>query len=127
MEMTISEEPCESESVNINKINEAYFPIPDSELVEDTMIINTLELNQIREIIESMSKFNQIEILRILNAHNITINENRYGIHINLTELKGDVVGELKTYINYVNTQEKQLHKIEQQKETFINTYFQKR
>jgi hypothetical protein len=93
----------------------------------DFEIINTLELNQIREIIESMTKFNQIEILRILSKHkNLTINENKYGIHINLTELGKDIIDELKSYINYVNTQEIQLHKVEQQKESFINTYFPK-
>ena len=45
-------------------------------------------INCIREQIENMSKFNQIEVLRILKNHkNIIINENKYGIHINLTEL----------------------------------------
>jgi len=46
------------------------------------------ELNFIREVIESMNKFNQIEVLRILHKHSITLNENRYGVHINLSELK---------------------------------------
>jgi hypothetical protein len=44
-----------------------------------------------------------------------------------LTELNLETINCLKHYIGYVNTQEKQLHKIEQQKETFMNTYFQKR
>lgn len=123
MEMTI-EDTYDNGSSNVN---EAYYPISEMESNEDAKIINTLELTQICEIIESMSKFNQIEVLRILNNTGVTINENRYGIHINLSELKSSVIGEIKSYINYVNTQEKQLHKIEQQKETFINTYFQKR
>ena len=96
-------------------------------LDNDFKIISTLELSQIREIIEKMSRFNQIEVLRILSKHNnITINENKYGIHINLTELPCDIIDELKSYINYVNTQEIQLHQIEQQKNSFINTYFPK-
>ena len=38
------------------------------------------ELNYIRETIENMNKFNQIEVLRILNRHNdVTLNENKYG------------------------------------------------
>ena len=38
------------------------------------------ELNYIRDTIESMNKFNQIEILRIMNKHyDITLNENKYG------------------------------------------------
>jgi hypothetical protein len=124
MEFTISEANETNES---NDMADGCYQIPDSELVEDTNIINALELNQIREIIEAMTKFNQIEILRILQNNSITINENRYGIHINLSELKPNVINDIKKYIGYVNTQEKQLHKIEQQKETFINTYFQKR
>ena len=44
------------------------------------------ELNYIRDSIENMNKFNQIEVLRILNNHkDVTINENKYGIHINLS------------------------------------------
>jgi len=85
------------------------------------------ELNYIRETIENMNKFNQVEVLRILNKNNeVTINENKYGIHINLSELKNELLDEICVYINYVNTQEIALHKIEKQKEDFKNTYFTK-
>ena len=85
------------------------------------------ELNFIRETIENMNKFNQIEVLRILNNHkDVTINENKYGIHINLSELQSTTLEELMAYIKYVNTQEKTLNSIEQQKETYRNTYFSK-
>ena len=85
------------------------------------------ELNYIRETVESMNKFNQVEILRLLSKHkDITLNENKYGIHINLSELKRDILDELSVYINYVNTQEISLHKIEKQKEDYKNTYFSK-
>ena len=82
-------------------------------------------LNNIRETIESMSKFNQIEILRILNSHKaVTINENKYGIHINLSELPNYIIAELQIYINYVNTQELELNKTEKEKESYKSTYF---
>jgi hypothetical protein len=85
------------------------------------------ELNYIRETIESMNKFNQIEVLRLLHKHkDITLNENKYGIHVNLSEIKKEKLDELCVYINYVNTQEISLHKIEQQKENYKNTYFTK-
>jgi len=85
------------------------------------------ELNYIRESIENMNKFNQIEVLRILCRHNdVTINENKYGIHINLSELKKDILDELLIYINYVKTQEITLSEIEQQKEDYKITYFSK-
>jgi hypothetical protein len=85
------------------------------------------KLNNIRETIENMSKFNQIEVLRLLTKHKeVTINENKYGIHINLSELNNNIIEELLVYINYVNTQEIELNNIEQQKETYKNIYFVK-
>ena len=84
-------------------------------------------LNSVREQIENMSKFNQIEILRILTKNNsVIINENKYGIHINLTELDNNVLDELKVYIKYVNTQELYLNNAEQEKEKYKNTFFLK-
>jgi hypothetical protein len=85
------------------------------------------ELNYIRDTIENMNKFNQVEILRILNNNkDVTLNENKYGVHINLSELKKDIIDELIMYIKYVTTQEINLNKIEQQKEDFKNIYFTK-
>ena len=85
------------------------------------------ELNYIRETIEKMNKFNQIEVLRILSKHtNVTLNENKYGVHINLSDLSKNIIEELIVYINYVNTQEITLHNIEQKKEDYKNTYFTK-
>ena len=85
------------------------------------------ELNYIRDTIEGMNKFNQIEILRIMKKYDdITLNENKYGIHINLSDLKKDIIEELSNYIKYVNTQETTLHQIEKQKENFKNIYFTK-
>lgn len=83
------------------------------------------KLNYIREQIENMSKFNQIEILRIITKHpNVIINENRYGIHINLGELETAIIDELDVYIKYVNTQETYLNNIEKEKEKYKNTFF---
>ena len=85
------------------------------------------ELNYIRESIENMNKFNQVEVLRILNNNkNATLNENKYGVHVNLSELNKDVIEEMKIYINYVNNQESTLNEIEKQKESFKNIYFSK-
>jgi hypothetical protein len=85
------------------------------------------ELNYLRESIENMNKFNQVEVLRILNKHNdVTLNENKYGIHINLSELKKEVLDELSIYVKYVVTQETTLHAIEKQKDDYRNTYFLK-
>ena len=98
--------------------------------VNSTVEINNYsinELNNIRETIENMNKFNQIEILRILSKEsNVILNENKYGIHINLTDLDKEIINELNIFIKYVNTQELTLNSIEQQKEDYRNTYFSK-
>ncbi len=94
------------------------------------MSIDTYDFNQlnyIREQIENMSKFNQIEILRILTKNkNVIINENKYGIHINLSELQYNILNELMVYIKYVNTQEIYLNNAEKEKEKYKNTFFLK-
>lgn len=84
-----------------------------------------MELVQIRDQIEKMTKFNQVEVLRILNTYdNITINENRYGIHVNLTDISSDAVDKLEKFIQYVQTQEKELNKDEKEKEAIKNNFF---
>ena len=93
----------------------------------DTNSFSVSELNYIRETIECMNKFNQIEVLRLLSKHkDITLNENKYGVHVNLSDIKREFLDELSVYINYVNSQEVSLHKIEQQKEVYKNTFFTK-
>ena len=68
-------------NINMNTNNNLNIII-DSETADNE--VNLAELNSIREAIENMSKFNQIEILRILTNHKeVIINENKYGIHIN--------------------------------------------
>ena len=84
------------------------------------------KINSIRDKIEGMSKFNQIEVLRILTKHNVIINENKYGIHINLSELDDVILDELLVYIKYVNAQEVELNNIEQQKQSYKDIYFVK-
>jgi hypothetical protein len=85
------------------------------------------KLNYIREQIENMSKFNQIEVLRVLTKNKeVIINENKYGNHINLSHLNNFVLKELILYIKYVNTQEMYLNNVEQEKEKYKNTFFLK-
>jgi hypothetical protein len=94
---------------------------------EEELDYNVFEINQLREQIEKMSKFNQIEILRIMQSHNeVTINENKYGIHINLSELTSQVIHKMRVYIDYVSTQEMQLSHLENEKEHYKNIYFVK-
>ena len=79
--------------------------------------INIVELNLIKDAIDKMVKINQVEILRILKKNpKINLNENNYGVHVNLSDLPYSTIEEIKNYINYVNTQEKNLNHIELQK-----------
>lgn len=104
------------EYVNVNSNNSEY-----------DLDITITELNTIREKIESMPKINQVEILRLLSKNeSITLNENKYGIFINLSDIPFDMIQSLKNYIDYVNAQENNLNKLEKQKEDFKNIYFTK-
>ena len=94
---------------------------------ENANAMDLVQLNTVRESIENMSKFNQVEVLRILTKHKeVTINENKYGIHINLSELNNSILDELLVYIKYVSTQESDLNNIEKQKQDYKNIYFLK-
>ena len=100
----------------------------ESELEVESEVESEVEdHNYIREQIEQMPKFNQIEILRILTKHNeVIINENKYGIHINFREINNAILDEIKCYIDYVNAQEIDLNAIENEKEQYKNTFFLK-
>ena len=88
---------------------------------------NKIDLNLLCSNIESMNKFNQVAILKILKAEdNVVLNENQYGIHINLTELNTEVLKKIHSYVQYVNAQQQNLEHAEKQKELFKNTYFDK-
>ena len=71
------------------------------------------QLKQIKTTIENMSKFNHIAVLRILTKHlGVDImkqNENKSGVHVNLSDLSDDALLELLSYIKYVNMQETEL------------------
>lgn len=83
------------------------------------------DLNIIKERIEKLNKFHQVEILKLLKiSDNTTLNENKNGIFINMTSLSNKVIVELEKYLEYVDKQETQLGEIEQQKSLLSNTFF---
>ena len=87
-----------------------------------SIIMNVLKL---KERIESMSKYHQIEVLRILNKYTtVKTNENNNGTFVNLTEQNNDVLRELELYTEYVEEQQKQLNKVETEKELIEQTFF---
>lgn len=97
----------------------------ETQETQETQETYIQELINIQKTIQSMPKINQIEVLRIFKSNeNITLNQNKYGIFVNLTEIDKSIVNKLKDYIKYTNTQEKNLIEIENQKELFKNKYF---
>lgn len=94
-------------------------------IVNENNNFSISELEYIRQVIENMDKYNQIEILKIIHSSNSTcINENKYGIFINMTELNNEIIGKLNDYIKYVNIQETEINQIEKTKEKYANAFF---
>lgn len=84
-----------------------------------------MSINSLKERIESMPKYHQIEVLRILNKNkNVIINENNNGTFVNLTEQTLDVIKELEKYANYVDEQQKRLKTVEIEKEKLEQNFF---
>ena len=99
-------------------------PMLDELIQISTNSCSDNELNKIRNKIEAMNKFNQIEVLRMLYNGKAILNENNYGVFVNMSNLNHVLLTELTNYISYVETQEANLNDIEKQKSNYINTYF---
>jgi len=85
---------------------------------------NSENLEKVKNDIENMSKYHQIEILKILSKNLTKINENKSGCYINMTFLPDYTINKLKEYIAYVKHQEESLETMEYQKEEFKNAFF---
>lgn len=84
-----------------------------------------LNREELKERIEKMNKYHQIEILRIFSdSGNTNMNENKNGIFINLTEESVDTLEKVSAYVKYVDEQAEQLDKIESEKSQIEQTFF---
>ena len=84
-----------------------------------------LDLETIKQKVESLAKIHHIEILRILkNSPGIKINENKSGVFVNLSFLPKDAIVNITQYIKYIQEQERALQMIESQKNAFKNEFF---
>jgi hypothetical protein len=81
-------------------------------------------IEKIKNSIETMDKYHQIEILKILSKNASKINENKSGVYVNLSFLPKNTIDKLQHYIEYIHDQEESLHTIEYQKEEFKNSFF---
>jgi hypothetical protein len=84
-------------------------------------------LMKLKEKLESLPQFHQIEVLRILHSKSTSLNENKNGIFINITKLSDTTLTQLEEYINYVNTQEEHLNEFEEQKKLITREFFEQK
>ena len=84
-----------------------------------TVDVNKLE--DLKEKIEALSKFQQVEILKILSKNMCKLNENKSGIFVNMTFLETDTIEEIEKYMSYVEDQADTFQTAEYQKEEFKN------
>jgi hypothetical protein len=79
----------------------------------------------LKDRIEKMEKYHQIEILRILNKFpEVNSNENNNGTFVNLTAMSPEIIKELEKYTVYVDEQQKLLKKVETEKEEIEQIFF---
>lgn len=81
-------------------------------------------ISKMKDKIESLSKYHQIEILKILSKNLCKLNENKSGVYVNLTYLPEDTIAEMQKYLDYTKDQEEALITMEYQKEEFKNAFF---
>jgi hypothetical protein len=102
----------------------------EDEYNTETTKINTMHtgsadsLKMLRDNIELLPEFHQIEILRILHSNHITFSENKNGVFVNLSYVNYDVIHKINEYVTFVNKQETQLCEFEEKKILLSNQYF---
>lgn len=88
----------------------------DKELVD--------ELLYLQSCITSMDKMNHLKILQILVKREAELNENKYGVHVNLSNCDLDTIKEIKDFIVNTEKQEEMLNNIENIKQDVKDKYF---
>jgi hypothetical protein len=81
-------------------------------------------LTTLRDSIEKLEKIHQVHILKIFNKYNIEFTENTNGIFVNMTILNTDAINDIKSYIDYVKLQQKQLEKVEAEKDAYKKEFY---
>jgi hypothetical protein len=88
-------------------------------------LLNTHDLESLKQKIEKMNKKHHIEILKILKRFpNVKLNENKSGVFINLCFLPNEPLEEIAKYLTYIDVQESAIMTVETRKEEYKNTYF---
>ena len=101
----------DNDHVVVNKTSTSQTPFTES-------------LKMLRDNIEALPVFHQIEVLRILYKNHITFSENKNGIFLNLSYVNLDVIHKISEYVTFVQNQETQMCEFEKKKMTLSNQYF---
>lgn len=88
--------------------------------------ISAINIQELRDRIEKMDKYHQIEVLRILKKHVVDVhkNENKNGTFINLSELNQASLHDIVAYANYFDEQQNELNKGEEEKVQIQKNFF---
>jgi len=88
--------------------------------------MNETDILNMRDSIEKMQKYHQVEILRIIDKHtgNTLMNENNNGVFINMNKLPECAIEEISKYVDYVQKQESDLNQVENEKQKYKEQYF---
>ena len=83
-----------------------------------------IELVTLKTKIETLTKKQQIEILRIIMKLDVSVSENNNGIFFNLSSLTKEQLDNINRYIDYVSDQEETLQEFENVKNELSETFF---
>ena len=82
-------------------------------------------INNLKKVIETLSREHHIEILSIIMKHkDVCINENNNGTFVNLSEMDSNIIKELEKYVDYVIKQQSQLDIVEKEKKRIEKRIF---
>tara|TARA_B100000941_G_C27993919_1_gene297115 strand:- start:55 stop:339 length:285 start_codon:yes stop_codon:yes gene_type:complete len=88
--------------------------------MNNSLISKLHKLQNIKKIVESYNIEQQEDILNIIReGDDISINENKNGFFINLTNLNNDIITKIEKYMEYIILQENHLTNIEFQKKEY--------
>ena len=81
-------------------------------------------LINLRDKIQKLSKFHQLEIFRIFKTQEINFTENRNGIFVNMNDLDEITLRTIEEYLNYVSKQQQHLDSVEKKKAIIVKSFF---
>lgn len=105
------------ESENNDRINENNMYNDTNFNIENKNYINILKF--ISKEVNCLTKEKHIEIFSIIHNNTNKYSENNNGIFINLTEIEPKIIKKIYEYIIYMKIQEKNIKKIEKEKEQY--------